>query len=374
MARIPTLEVQVRGMKALLQTMSDRVQAGLEVIERHLDHPDQESLIKLIVWDTEVDNLERAVDDTILQIFATQQPLAYYLRLAHAGAKIASFLERMGDAVESLARQLAARQGDAHKSVIMQMLSDTKDLFKRSYAAMFEGDLSQIQEIRILDDKVDAWQRELYFSARQILYESTDKSEVENALQLINIGTKLEKIADLCCNWAEQIDFAEHGTARRKLMRRKHRIAFMDDNFGFTASLAACYLSQSVGDLVNISVVTRSEGATISLLEFAEFFSQEQLTPQVFPIARMDSMQWNRTLMLVRLGNFDLDEEEGDLIPFKTVSLHWPEVEIGKTMLREFSKEHSERSRLYPHIKSMCSVIKLRTEALTPLLMRAQHS
>lgn len=107
---------------------------------------------------------------------------------------------------------------------------------------MFEGDLTLIQEIHILDDKVDFKQRELYHIAKNILKKG-NKSNIDKALRIISMSSKLEKIADLCCNWAEQIDLAEHGMVRRKIQKRKYRLVFMDDVGGMLASLAASFFT-----------------------------------------------------------------------------------------------------------------------------------
>lgn len=329
MTRIPTLDLQLGNMKSLLRAMCDRVLAGLTVVIEHLESPRHEDLIKIVVLDTEVDNLETEVDEAILQIFATQQPMAYELRLVYATAKIAHHVERIGDAVESLARQLAGREHFLHKDVLSRMMKETKNLFLRSYMAMFEGDLTQISDIHLLDDKIDAMHRELYQNARRILTSTSDRSQVEEALQLINVSSKLEKVADLCCNWAEQIDFAEHGLARRTLRKRKHRIVFVDEEESVVASLAASFLQESLHDLFDITVITRSEEIiSQGALAYGRLLAAEKVTPQVFPVARIKNMRWNRTLMLISLGKCELSPAEKDVIPHKTVRLSWPEITL----------------------------------------------
>ena len=169
MARIPTLELQISNMKSLLRTMCDRVHAGLLVVEQHLHVPNTEALIKVVALDSEVDRMEQELDDAVLQIFATQQPRAQELRLVYATAKIAHHIERMGDAVESLARQLATADLSESRSLLKEMITHVKDLFARSYSAMFEEDHSGIQEIFDLDDAVDECQRAIVQIAKDMV-------------------------------------------------------------------------------------------------------------------------------------------------------------------------------------------------------------
>jgi len=338
MTRIPTLDTQLSRIKSLLRAMCDRVFAGLSVVTLHLESPRDDELIKIVVLDTEVDNLETEIDEAILQIFATQQPMAYELRLVYATAKIAHHVERIGDAVESLARQLAGRKRILHADIIGRMMKETKDLFQRSYMAMFEGDLTQIADIHVLDDKIDAWHRELYLNARRALYASGEqRALVEDALQVINVSSKLEKVADLCCNWAEQIDFAEHGSARRKIKKRKHRVVFIDEEESVAASLAASFLQEALHDLFDFTVITQSVNVTQGgALAFSELLAREKVTPQVFPVARLENMHWSRTLMLIMLGECTLTQAESDLIPHKTVRLSWPEVTLEDATVEQF--------------------------------------
>jgi phosphate transport system protein len=361
MSRISSLEVQLSNVKSLLRTMCDAVKTGLLTLIHHFEHPNQSRLIKVVVLDSEIDNLERAIDTAILQILATQQPLGYDLRFAYACAKIAHHIERIGDAVESLARQLVNGDIPEQKEIFLEMLNDTKDLFERSYSAMFESDLSLIQEIHTLDDKVDFKQRELYHIAKVIL-KKRDKSHIDKALRIISMSTKLEKIADLCCNWAAQIDFAENGMVRRKIQKRKYRVVFMDGTGGMVASLAASFLYQNVKDIVDISVVAMQPIKNGTILNFTSMLTEYDMTPQIFPIARITSMNWNKVLMLIILGNFEISSDELEIVPYKTVQIRWPEINFN-------SEELENNSDIF---KKFVNLLLLRTNNLTQIIVRTK--
>ncbi|WP_186645837.1 phosphate signaling complex PhoU family protein [Fluviispira vulneris] len=362
MSRISSLEMQLANVKSLLRTMCDAVHAGLQTLVQHFEHPNTNRLIKIVVLDSEIDNLERAIDASILQVFATQQPLGYELRLAYACAKIAHHVERIGDAVESLARQLVNGDVPEQKEIFLEMLLDTKNLFERSYTAMFDGDLSLIQEIHILDDKVDVKQRELNLIAKNILKKGNKKS-IEKALKIISMSSKLEKIADLCCNWAEQIDFAENGMARRTLRKRKYRLVFIDNIGGMIASLVASFLYKNVKDIVELSVITTQSIKSNNILNFTNLLVDYEITPQIFPIARITTVNWNNCLMLIKLGKFELSEEESDIVPNKTVQIHWPEITIDPIDIENDPKK----------FKEFANVLTRRTNQLAQIIARTQE-
>jgi phosphate transport system protein len=323
MSRIPTLDTQIHRMKTLLRAMCDRVLVGLNVVVTHMDHPQEDELIKTIVLDSEVDNLEKEVDEAILQIFATQQPLAADLRLAYACAKITHHIERIGDAVESLSRQLAGKPLPYQSQTIALMMNETRSLFMRSYLAMFEGDNLQIHDIHQADDAVDNFYRELFSFARNLLIQKNNPQDVEEALRIINISSKLEKIADLSCNWAEQIDFAHNGLARKKLQKRKHKILFFDHDGGRSACLVACMLQQQLGDLFDIGVATCSPINSQDYTDVHALLEKLKISPEVFPLANFRTVTWARALMCIQIGKFALSSWDRELVPYKTVFLNW---------------------------------------------------
>lgn len=328
MARIPTLEMQITNMKRLLRKMCDRVHAGLLVVEQHLRVPNLEALIKVVALDSEVDRMELELDQAVLEIFATQQPRAQELRLVYATAKIAHHIERMGDAVESLARQLATAEIAESRQLLVEMISHVKDLFTRSYVAMFEDDHSRIQEIFELDDAVDDCQQAIVQIAKDIFLSAPrDPNAVERGLKLINIAAKLEKIADLCCNWAEQTDFAAHGSARRVLKKRRLRVVLLDDIGGQLASACAGILIRDPSDGIDLTVATTRAEGPLKNDEATHDQPGRKLIEQLevsqeFPIVRFEQVHWSRCFLLVNFGR-GLSSRERELVPHKTMVLEW---------------------------------------------------
>jgi phosphate uptake regulator len=356
MARIASLESQIKHLKTLLRAMADRVLLSLDVMESHLKVSNNEDLFRVIVLDTEVDNMEKVIDKSILQIFATNQPLAYELRMTYAIAKIAHHIERIGDAVEGLARQLANRTSLAYNDIIASMLKEARVLFLRSYKAMFEGDLQQIQDIHEHDDVVDLLQRELYQTARYRLYSTAEKSEIDDSLKIINISIKLEKIADLSCNWAEQIDFMEHGSQRQMLGKKNHKVVFADSQGGLLASLASCILGEMLGESYDIASTTLSFENINVVTDHSPLLLKQNVSPIMYPIAQFAAMSWGRCLVLIVLGKARLSEVQNEAVPYKTMKIYWDDV---------FSQEHQLNETLVLLCKHKC-------DELSRVLMRTQ--
>ena len=312
MARIPSLELQIVNMKSLLRMMCDRVHASLLVVEQHLHHANPESLVKVVALDSEVDRMETELDAVVLQILATQQPRAQELRLVYSTAKIAHHIERMGDAVESLAKHLAGFHFEASRPTLIKMVGLVKDLFDRAYCAMFENDLARIQEIFALDDAVDSCQGTLTELAQEVFLNANhDPAAIGLGMKLINVASKLEKIADLCCNLAEQTDFAANGFSRRVLKPRKLRVVLLDDNGGHLAANCAEFLTQNLSQSVDITVATKLSPTAGPLSALNSF-----------PVARFERVSWSRCFLLVNFG-LPLHEMDRRSIPLKTMLIEW---------------------------------------------------
>ena len=338
MSRILSLEGQLASIRDTLRMMCDRVFMGLEAISHHLVKPNSEILIKIIVLDDEVDALEQDLDEYILTVLATQQPMAAELRFVYASAKIAQFIERIGDAVKSLAKQLAGRESTTHQASIQKMFIATLDIYDRVYKSMFYGDTSLIIDIHQMDDQVDRMQRELLQESKKMLHSFLAHEDVDNALLLGNIANKLEKIADFCCNWAEQVDYAQNGIVRRKISKRKHRILVLDAHNGLLASIVANFIQSSAGKLCSCGVVLRklpAETTNESVLDHIEQLSGHGLVPELFPLVKLEEASWSRVLLLITLGPVKLTNTESDSVSFKVAKYNWPEIQWDGVSLTE---------------------------------------
>src|SRR5439155_21246767 len=74
---------------------------------------DGDKASQVILGDNEIDHLELEVEETVIRLLATQQPMARDLRFLTAAMKISNDLERVGDHAVNIAqsaeRLMAAR-------------------------------------------------------------------------------------------------------------------------------------------------------------------------------------------------------------------------------------------------------------------------
>src|SRR5439155_26435378 len=88
---------ELSELKSTLLTLSAEAQTALANSVEALLHRDAAKAALVIAGDRAIDALELEIEDQVVRLLATQQPMARDLRLLMAASKIANDLERVGD-------------------------------------------------------------------------------------------------------------------------------------------------------------------------------------------------------------------------------------------------------------------------------------
>jgi phosphate transport system protein len=163
---------------------------------------------QVIARDSEIDELENRIEESVIALFALQQPVAIDLRLLIGVLKINNDLERIGDHAVNIAegaeRMSALRTAkpnvdiDRIAELATAMLSD-------ALAAFIHRDAALAREVIRRDDTLDARNQSLI---RELLtYMAETPSMISRGLELISISKNLERVGDLATNIAEDTIF-----------------------------------------------------------------------------------------------------------------------------------------------------------------------
>jgi len=193
------IDQQLIGMTQLVQSAMGRATTALLETDRVLAD-------EVISDDATIDALRREIDDNILHVLATQQPVAGDLRALVAGLRIDRDLERMGDLARHIAEATVAEfphpvvpiglHGVVHSMnrVALRMAEQAKE-------AIGYREQDSAAELSRQDNEMDSMQAALY---RELLY--SDES-VRTALDLALIGRYYERYADHAVSVAENVAF-----------------------------------------------------------------------------------------------------------------------------------------------------------------------
>jgi len=156
--------------------------------------------------DSQIDQLEIAVDEMVITYMATHAPVARDCRFMLAASKISSNLERIGDQATTIAR----RTRELNKEPLLKPLIDipmmadiASDMLRDGITCFVEQDVDTAISIIARDKSVDAIYKQL---ARELTtYMIEDPKTISRALHLMVIAKALESAADHAANIAEDI-------------------------------------------------------------------------------------------------------------------------------------------------------------------------
>jgi phosphate transport system protein len=171
------------------------------------------SLVKQVnEYEIEIDEMEKTIESHCLKLLLQQQPVASDLRLISTALKMITDMERIGDNAEDIAeiaRYMAKQKFIKNLIHIPQMAEATAGMVRNSIDAFVNKDKELALEVCASDDVVD----NLFTVIKNELIEKIqeDKSNGEQAIDLLMIAKYFERIGDHAENIAEWVIFSITG-------------------------------------------------------------------------------------------------------------------------------------------------------------------
>ena len=162
--------------------------------------------------DHAVDELEERVDQHVVRLLATRQPMAVDLRIIAMALKVSNDLERTSDYAVSIAkrsRRLAEHPETRPMQQIPRMAEICLHMVKDVLDAYVARDVPKAMEVWHRDREVD----ELYDSMFRelVTYMLEDPRKISVSIDMLFIAKNLERIGDHATNIAEKIKYMMHG-------------------------------------------------------------------------------------------------------------------------------------------------------------------
>lgn len=199
------LKAKLLHMAALAEQMIDKTIR--ELVER-----DESLAADVPQIEAQLDRLQIEIDETVLTLLATQQPVAVDLRFILIASRINSELERIGDLTINITQQVhvLAAQPPLKPLIDIPRMADTaRRMVRDSIDAFVKDDALAAQAVIMTDDQVDALKEQII---RELLtYMMSDPKAIERAMALIFIARHLERIADHATNIAQDVIYISQG-------------------------------------------------------------------------------------------------------------------------------------------------------------------
>jgi phosphate transport system protein len=203
---------ELSELKARLLTMSGEAQEALGASVEALLDRDDEKAARVIAGDRVIDRLELDIEEAVVRLLATQQPMAKDLRLLMAAMKIANDLERVGDHAVNIAQsaeRLLKERLVAPEPELVEMGRQARKMLSDALDAFVRGDAGLGREICRRDDSVDALHHSVFRIV--ITHMMEDPRTIGPGMELVLVSRNLERVADLATNIAEDVVFLVEG-------------------------------------------------------------------------------------------------------------------------------------------------------------------
>lgn len=207
-----TFENEIQQLKDEIIVLGSMVeQAVLDSVEA-LKKRDLDASKKIIELDSQINTKRFALENQVMILIATQQPMARDLRVLASILEVISELERMGDYAKGIA-VINIRMGE---QALLKPLVDIPRMAKigtnmlhRALTAFVNEDAEAARIIPNDDDQVDDLYNQIYRELMTFVME--DPKNIERANWLLWAAHNLERFADRVTNICERTVFIVTG-------------------------------------------------------------------------------------------------------------------------------------------------------------------
>ena len=207
-----TFENEIQQVKDEVLLLGSMVEHAIIASVETLKKRDIKGAEKIIAEDKEINKKRFAIENQLMILIATQQPMAHDLRLLASCMEIISELERMGDYAKGIAN-INLRMGEEPllKPLIdiPRMAQIGTDMLHRALSAFINEDVEAAKAIPVEDDVVDALYNQIYRELMTFIIQ--DPKTIERANWLLWVAHNLERVADRVTNICERTLFIATG-------------------------------------------------------------------------------------------------------------------------------------------------------------------
>jgi phosphate transport system protein len=170
--------------------------------------------------DLAVNRKRYEIENSIMVLIATQQPIAGDLRTLAASLGVCTELERIGDYAKGIATINLRSGGIGMPALLREVLSMAEkavDLLHRSMNAYADEDLPAVKSLIVQDDIIDESYNRLYADALQCLI--TEPRNINRTNYVIWVAHNLERVGDRASNICERVFYIVTGERYQEIFK-----------------------------------------------------------------------------------------------------------------------------------------------------------
>src|ERR1700710_243947 len=204
------LENEINGVKKELVNMWILVQSQLNKAREAMINFDKDLAREVLVKEKRVNSFELKIDRDVENVFALYCPVAIDLRFLLAALKINTNLERIGDIAASVAKYVVDStvnydMAALESTSLLRMYDEAVNILIDTRTAFEKEDTVLARSIFKRDDVLDTINMNAAVTIGEMI--KGDLNSMPEALYMLSIIRKLERVGDQAKNIAEEIIF-----------------------------------------------------------------------------------------------------------------------------------------------------------------------
>jgi phosphate transport system protein len=215
------VETELSLLKREVINMWDLVRSQLIKAKNSMLNFDKDLAREVILKERRVNGAELKIDRDCENIFALLTPVAVDLRFVLAVLKINSNLERIGDIAEGIAKYVLSVEEPFKKELmdatyVTKMYDESINILEDTLSAFENEDTILARSVFKKDEFLD----DINIRANELIedYLKAHPKDIDQALYILSVIRKLERVGDQSKNISEEIIFY----LEAKVLKHKH--------------------------------------------------------------------------------------------------------------------------------------------------------
>lgn len=197
-----------RNLLAMGAEVESRVSSAVEAMRTS----DLDLAQKVRSGDDEIDRMQLEIENECMRLLALGQPVATDLRTIVTVLRMSGEFERIADLAKGISKRvLKLAQGEMVRvpESLLDMANATRSMVSSSLTLVANPNLEQCLQLRRDDKRIDQLNKEVLVWSRDEIHRNVDHTQA--AIDILAIAQRLERMADISTNVAEDLIFLIEG-------------------------------------------------------------------------------------------------------------------------------------------------------------------
>jgi phosphate transport system protein len=206
------LHEQLQDVLKQITIMGSLTESMIALAMRILVERDESLTGEVMAKEDEVNALQVRIDETSINLIATQQPVGKDVRLLFMASKIVTDLERIADQAKNISQNAhyVLTQPPLKPMVDLPIMAEiAQKMVRDALTAVLDRDVALAERVIREESKVDAFRDQVFRTL--LTYMMADPGTIQRALSLILISRNIERIGDHATNIAEEAIYIVQG-------------------------------------------------------------------------------------------------------------------------------------------------------------------